>query len=385
MEKLLERFQRKHRLGEHGLREYQFRLALLLIPRRADARRTVEKIRHRLGSANARRHQCDSQSGEDRNAIKRAWIISQPGCLSGLHSAAEPERSVARNECVVRLDARAGGASQAHRVPVVYNLILAPRHEEHQVLRFAAILERRECADGGPLCPGEPAQKAPSPITAKASIRKLGLTRWRKGIHKDAIRILSPKLLLQLRFDERSPPMMAADYAVDPRERNVVMRQYLGHTNEFGESGFVTAEAPGLQNLKQPRVDQRVNYSIVGLAISLSLGGGAFGLLANGMGLLEKMAERWRFITYLRHARSHVGLLSRALLFASDSKRKFLAAQLGDRRRDSGNAFICLVALGGARPRLLSSAPLRLVSYVAAALTRARQARLPSPWTGRGI
>src|SRR5712692_7010193 len=38
-----------------------------------------------------------------------------------------------------------------------------------------------------------------------------------------------------------------------------------------------------------------------------------------------------------------------------------------------------------ARRRLLSSAPLRLVSYVAAALTRARQARSPSPWTGRGI
>jgi hypothetical protein len=61
-----------------------------------------------------------------------------------------------------------------------------------------------------------------------------------------------------------------------------------------------------------------MNHSIVGLAISLSLGGGAFGLLANGMRLFEKMAERWGFITcLLRHARSHVGLLSRALLFAS--------------------------------------------------------------------
>src|SRR5713101_4388265 len=357
MEKTLEGFQRKHRLGEHGLREHQFRLTLLLIARRADARRTVEKLRHRLGSAHAGRHQRDSQSGNDRNAIKQAWIITQPGRLSGLHSPAEPERSVARNECVVRLDARAGGASQAHRVPVVYNLIFALGHEEHQVFRFAAILERRDCADGGPLCPGQPAQKAPSPIKAKASLRGLSLTSWRKRIHKDAIRILSPKLLLQLRFDERSPPMMAADYAVDPRERHVVMRQDLGHTHEFGESGFVAAEAPGLQNLKQSRVDQRMNHSIVDLAISLSLGGGAFGLLANGMRLFEKMAERWGFITdLLRHARSHVGLLSRAKLFASDSKRKFLAAQLGERRRDGGNAFICLVALGGARPRLLSSA-----------------------------
>src|SRR6266851_6860262 len=40
------------------------------------------------------------------------------------------------------------------------------------------------------------------------------------------------------------------------------------------------------------------------------------------------------------------------------SKRKFLAAKLGDRRRDGGNT-----------------------TSVAAALTRARQARLPSPWT----
>jgi hypothetical protein len=35
-----------------------------------------------------------------------------------------------------------------------------------------------------------------------------------------------------------------------------------------------------------------MNHAIVGLAISLSLSGGAFGLLANGMGLFEKMAER---------------------------------------------------------------------------------------------
>src|ERR1700737_254313 len=39
------------------------------------------------------------------------------------------------------------------------------------------------------------------------------------------------------------------------------------------------------------------------------------------------------------------------------------AAQLGHRRRYGGNTTF----------------------YVAAALTRARQARLPSPWTGRGI
>jgi hypothetical protein len=100
------------------------------------------------------------------------------------------------------------------------------------------------------------------------------------------------------------------------------MRQDLPHTNEFGESGFVAAEAPGLQNLKQPRVDQRMNHSIVGLAISLSLGGGAFGLLANGMRLFEKMTERWGFITCLwRRVRSHVSLLSRAMLFAGVGKQ----------------------------------------------------------------
>jgi len=38
------------------------------------------------------------------------------------------------------------------------------------------------------------------------------------------------------------------------------------------------------------------------------------------------------------------------------SKRKSLAAQLGHRRRDGGNTFICLAALGCARRRLLSSA-----------------------------
>src|SRR5260370_17477107 len=103
MEKMLERFQRKHRLGEHGLREHKFRLTLLLIPWRADARRTVEKVRHRLGSAHAGRHQRDSQSGKDRNAINQAWIISEPGRLSGLHSPPEPQPSVPWHQRLVRL------------------------------------------------------------------------------------------------------------------------------------------------------------------------------------------------------------------------------------------------------------------------------------------
>src|SRR6516225_7122414 len=157
MEKLLDGLQRKHRLGEYGLREHEFRLTLLLIARRTDAGRPIEKLYHRLRSTYAGRHERKSQPGNDRDAIKRSWIIRQPGCPSGLDSLAESKRPMARNERIVRLDACAGRPSQAHRVPVVYHLIFVLGHEEHQVLGFSTDLERSDRADRRPLRPRQPA------------------------------------------------------------------------------------------------------------------------------------------------------------------------------------------------------------------------------------
>ena len=88
MEEMLDCLQRKRRLGEYSLREHEFGLTLLLKSRRTGARRAIEKLHHRLRSAYAGRHQADPQSRNDRDAIKRSWIIGKPGRLSRLDSLA---------------------------------------------------------------------------------------------------------------------------------------------------------------------------------------------------------------------------------------------------------------------------------------------------------
>src|SRR5260370_35158000 len=79
--------------------------------------------------------------------------------------------------------------------------------------------------------------------------------------------------------------------------------------------------------------------------------------------------------------------LAREVIEQSLSKRKFLAAQLGHPRRDDGNTFICLAALGGALRRLLCSA--RTLAWCHTWLlpspARVRRACPLPGQTGRGI
>src|SRR5713101_3082896 len=102
-----------------------------------------------------------------------------------------------------------------------------------------------------------------------------------------------------------------------------------------------------------------------------------------------------RLICSLKSVRSSLDM-SEGLVVIPAGKPRLSASSISTRFAESTKIFIppspnflppdhlpefeCALRALCARRRLLSSAPLRLVSYVAAALTRARQARLPPPW-----
>ena len=191
-----------------------------------------------LGQADDGRAQREQRHQVARRAVKRIVGMNRRARRGPGLQLAHADRAVRRHGGILDDERFAARSAQAHDVPVVDDLDLTPRNEEHPRFRRAGAFGHG--AEQEPLRMIAAAGEGPSaaqPMTAGHDLRRAVRRDTRR---RDRVGIVVPHLVLRAFRKIADHPAVLAMHGGDPGRRTAALGQRAEH---FGEHAVVGAEA----------------------------------------------------------------------------------------------------------------------------------------------